>query len=131
MSRSSRTSSSTTPPRTSSSPPGAAQRLLRHASGHPQKHVRVQGLRHPPQDILLRAWAKAEHVALADQRTELVEAAYAAEANILYAQLAEQHRPLVSAKQEEKFKEAYLQGLRHLLSQRPRQRRVSDEEDEE
>jgi flagellar protein FlaI len=82
-------------------------------------------------DILLRAWAKAEHLNLAGQRSELIEAEYAAEANILYAKLAEQFRPLESAKQDQAFREAYTRRLRQLLTRQPRQQRAADEGDEE
>ena len=82
-------------------------------------------------DLLLRGWGKDVLVRLASDRHELLEAGYVAQANILFAKLNEQFRPLDGGKSEEFFKRAYVRGVGAIFELSPDDLERREEEEEE
>lgn len=67
-------------------------------------------------DIELRAWAKRQHVLLAKGNRDLLEAPFVSQQNNLYMHLLRVHKPFSEGGNKLAFQQAYLQGLRELLS---------------
>ncbi|MBR9703383.1 Flp pilus assembly complex ATPase component TadA, partial [Candidatus Woesearchaeota archaeon] len=70
-------------------------------------------------DLLLRGWAKDFMLRLADGNTDLLEATYVAEANIIFTKLFDKFKPLLDESGESKFKEAYMRGLGEIMKRNP------------
>lgn len=86
------------------------QTILKNTTGY-------KGYEDVLKDLLLRGWAKDLIVRLADENTDLLEAEYVSEANILFTRLFNQFKPLADEKGENLFKQAYVEGLTTLLKQ--------------
>jgi archaeal flagellar protein FlaI len=81
-------------------------------------------------DIILRGWSKEALIHMAGNREELLEAPVVADANMLFTRLMDTLDPIKSQENEAKFREAYVEELRHILdAAKPEKEEETDVED--